>query len=99
MMSMSGIHKAFLRCGCLVSPFAVCAALAGLACGQPAADPPPDFELPPVVPGGPGPDPEDDPGPPREPAPRSTDTGLSAPGSPLADCATPGPQLVRRLTS
>jgi hypothetical protein len=31
--------------------------------------------------------------------PRSTDTGLSAPGTPLADCETPGPQLLRRLTS
>jgi hypothetical protein len=31
--------------------------------------------------------------------PRSTDTGLTPPGTPLADCATPGPQLLRRLTS
>jgi hypothetical protein len=31
--------------------------------------------------------------------PRSSDTGLTPPGTPLADCATPGPQLLRRLTS
>jgi hypothetical protein len=31
--------------------------------------------------------------------PRSSETGLTPPGTQLADCATPGPQLLRRLTS
>jgi hypothetical protein len=31
-------------------------------------------------------------------SPVSTDTGLTPPGTPLADCATPGPQALRRLT-
>jgi hypothetical protein len=98
-LSMSGIQNVFLRGGRLAGNLAFCAALGGFGCGQPAAAPPPDFNVSPFMPGGPDQDPEEEPNTPVEPVPRSTDTGLSPPGSPLAECGTPGPQLLRRLTS
>jgi hypothetical protein len=78
--------------------------LASMGC-QPTADGTPTFDVQPdpVSPGGgngptgPG---GDNPGGGggEGVSPQSTDTGLTPPGTPLADCATPGPQALRRLT-
>lgn len=72
-------------------------AMASASCQTGLADPAPDFDAP-IGGAGPG----DAPGGSNDPGvspPRSTDTGLSPAGTPLADCSTPGPQLLRRLTS
>jgi hypothetical protein len=78
-------------------------AAAGVGC-QPEADDAPDFNAP-ASPGSNNPNSPNNPNNPNNPntpgetVPRSTDTGVTPPGTPLADCVTPGPQLLRRLTA
>ena len=78
------------------------AALSALGCASELTDPGPGMDEPIGAAGFSGvggsvgnPNPDNAP----TAVPRSNDTGLTPPGTPLADCATPGPQLLRRLTS
>jgi hypothetical protein len=74
------------------------ATLASAGCASELTDPGPGMDVPVGGAGGAGPSNGPDPDAPSN-LPRSSDTGLTPPGTPLADCSTPGPQLLRRLTS
>jgi hypothetical protein len=97
---MSGVVRTSLGVAAFwASNVALAIALSSVACQSEIADGTPEFNLPPVGAGGSGPADPGDPDPPRAITPRSNDTGVTAPGTPLADCAAPGPQLLRRLTA
>jgi len=97
---MSGMLPQPLRSAVLVLGRAVllAAALASAGCASELTDPGPGMDVPVGGAGGAGPSNGPAPSAPSN-LPRSSDTGLTPPGTPLADCATPGPQLLRRLTS
>lgn len=76
------------------------ALLASGGCASELTDPGPGMDVPVGGSGGVGgSSSEPNPNNPSNPPPRSNDTGVTPPGTPLADCSTPGPQLLRRLTS
>jgi hypothetical protein len=78
-----------------VASIVLTAALASPGCASELSDSGPGMDTPA---GGAGRGNSADPDAPSN-LPRSSETGLTPPGTPLTDCRTPGPQLLRRLTS
>lgn len=85
------------RCLRVLGCPALLAALIGSGCASELTDTGPGMD---VAVGGSGSAPVGNPdGDPTTSLPRSSDTGVTPPGTALADCTAPGPQLLRRLTA
>jgi hypothetical protein len=101
---MSGIpqtlRRSLLVVGCCerLAAGLLSAGLASSGCASELTDPGPGMDVAVAGAGGAAPSGGPDPDGPSS-LPRSSDTGLTPPGTALADCATPGPQLLRRLTA
>jgi hypothetical protein len=87
-----------LRSAAVRTALALAGVLVNAGCASELSDLGPGMDKPVDVGGGAGRSNGPDPAAPSS-LPRSSDTGVTAPGTPLADCAAPGPQLLRRLTA